>query len=398
MEGSPYQGKEAILCDGAVRSGKTLAMGLGFFLWAMRSFDGKQFGICGKTIGALRRNMLTEVLPWLEELGCSWKENRTEHLLTVRWRGRENRFYIFGGMDEGSASLIQGITFAGVLLDEAALMPRSFVDQACARCSVTGSRLWFNCNPAGPGHWLYKEWILEAETRNCLRLSFTMEDNPSLSEKIRERYRKLYTGVFYKRYVLGQWVQAEGRVYDFFTREMVGKAPEDCDKWYISCDYGTVNPTSMGLWGRKGKTWYRVKEFYFDSREEKRQMTDAEYAGALETLAGGREITAVIVDPSAASFMEVLRRRGWRVRKARNDVLSGIRLTSDCLKSGRVVLCEGCWDCLREIEEYVWDLNSGGDRVRKEQDHAMDDMRYFVSTVLGERPAGFAGCAVERRR
>ncbi len=398
MEGSPYVEKEAIFCDGAVRSGKTLAMGLGFFLWAMRCFDGKQFGICGKTIGALRRNMLSEVLPWLEEMGCRWKENRTEHLLTVQWNGRENRFYIFGGMDEGSASLIQGITFAGVLLDEAALMPRSFVEQACARCSVTGSRLWFNCNPAGPGHWLYKEWVLEAEKRNCLRLSFTMEDNPSLSEKIRERYRRLYTGVFYKRYVLGQWVQAEGRVYDFFTREMVGKAPEDCDKWYISCDYGTVNPTSMGLWGRNGKTWYRVKEFYFDSREEKRQMTDEEYARALETLAGGREISGVIVDPSAASFMEVLRRRGWTVKKASNDVLSGIRLTSDCLKSEKIVICEGCCDCLREIEEYVWDLGSGGDRVKKEHDHAMDDMRYFVATVLGEKQSGFGSWAVERRR
>jgi len=397
MEKSPYREYDAIFCDGAVRSGKTLAMGLGFFLWAMSSFNGKKFGICGKTIGALRRNMLTEVLPWLEELGCKWKENRTEHLLRVKWKERENCFYIFGGMDEGSAALIQGITFAGVLLDEAALMPRSFVEQACARCSVEGSRLWFNCNPAGPGHWLYREWVLGAEKRNCLRLQFRMEDNPSLTEKIRQRYRKMYSGVFYKRYVLGQWVQAEGRVYDFFTEEMVKAAPEDCDKWYISCDYGTVNPTSMGLWGRKDGVWYRVKEFYFDSRREKRQMTDEEYAGALEKLAAGREITAVIVDPSAASFLEVLRRRGWPVKKARNDVLTGIRMTADCLKSGRIVICRGCDNCLREMEEYVWE-DGGVDRVKKENDHAMDDMRYFVATVLGEKETGFAVCAVERRR
>jgi len=394
-EGSPYRGYDAIFCDGAVRSGKTLAMGLGFFLWAMSSFRGKKFGICGKTVEALRRNLLTEVLPWLEGLGCRWKENRTEHLLTLRWMGRENRFYIFGGMDEGSAALIQGITFAGVLLDEAALMPRSFVEQACARCSVEGSRLWFNCNPAGPGHWLYRQWVLEAESRNCLRLSFRMEDNPSLTPEIRQRYERLYSGVFYKRYVLGQWVQAEGRVYDFFSEELVKPAPEGCDKWYISCDYGTVNPTSMGLWGRKEGVWYRVKEFYFDSRQENRQMTDAEYAGALEALAEGEEITAVIVDPSAASFLEVLRRKGWTVRKAKNDVLSGIRLTADCLKSGRIVICRGCENCLRELEEYVWD---GGDRVRKENDHAMDDMRYFAATVLGEKETGFAVCAVERKR
>lgn len=399
VPGSPHAGKEAIVCDGAVRSGKTLAMGLSFFLWAMSCFDGKKFGVCGKTIASLRRNVLSEILPRLTELGARWQEKRSENLVTVSFRGRENQFYIFGGRDESSASLIQGITFAGVLLDEVALMPRSFVEQACARCSVAGSRIWFNCNPAGPNHWFYKTWIQEAGKRNCLRLHFTMEDNPSLTQQIRQRYQRLYTGVFYKRFVLGQWVQAEGRVYDFFTEEMTGTPPENCDKWYISCDYGTVNPMSMGLWGRCRGVWYRVKEFYFDSRAQMRQMTDGEYAQALESLAGDRPITAVIVDPSAASFLELLRRKGWRVQKANNDVLSGIRLTSDCLKTGKIVIGPGCTDCLREMEEYVWDLKDGSkDKVRKEHDHAMDDMRYFVSTVLGERQGGFAACTVERKR
>ena len=180
VPGNPNRGKEAIVCDGAVRSGKTLAMGLSFFLWAMSCFSGQKFGVCGKTIASLRRNVLSEILPKLEGLGAKWKEKRTDNLLTVKFRGRENQFYVFGGRDESSASLIQGITFAGVLLDEVALMPRSFVEQACARCSVAGSRLWFNCNPAGPGHWFYRTWILEAEKRNCLRLHFTMEDNPAL--------------------------------------------------------------------------------------------------------------------------------------------------------------------------------------------------------------------------
>ena len=392
--------KEAIVCDGAVRSGKTMAMGLSFFLWAMVCFDKKQFGICGKTIASLRRNVLAEILPRLEGLGAVWKEKRTENLLILRFLGRENRFYIFGGRDESSASLIQGITFAGILLDEVALMPQSFVEQACARCSVAGSRLWFNCNPAGPSHWFYKDWIQKAEEKNCLRLHFTMEDNPSLTEQIRKRYQNLYTGVFYRRFILGQWVQAEGRVYDFFGPEMVQNAPEGpYDKWYVSCDYGTVNPTSMGLWGRCGGVWYRVKEFYFSSREMQRQMTDEEYAGALAKLVGERKLAAVIVDPSAASFIEVLKRKGWHVRKADNDVLSGIRLTSDCLKDGRIVICQGCDDCIREMDAYVWDLSGGSrDRVKKEHDHAMDDMRYFVSTVLKENGTGFSACSVERRR
>ena len=400
VPGNPDSGREAIVCDGAVRSGKTLAMGLSFFLWACTCFDGQRFGVCGKTISSLRRNVLSEILPRLEGMGASWKERRTENLVTVRFLGRENRFYIFGGRDESSASLIQGITFAGILLDEAALMPQSFVEQACARCSVSGSRLWFNCNPAGPTHWFYRTWIQEAEKRNCLRLSFTMDDNPSLTPQIRERYQKLYSGVFYRRYILGQWAQAEGRVYDFFEPEMVKKAPEGpFEQWYVSCDYGTVNPTSMGLWGKCRGIWYRVKEFYFSSREQQRQMTDEEYAAALANLVGQRQVTAVIVDPSAASFIEVLRRKGWAVRKADNDVLSGIRLTSDCLKDGRIVICEGCGDCLREMDAYVWDLSSGNkDRVRKEHDHAMDDMRYFVSTVLKTGTEAFAACVVERRK
>ncbi len=399
MPSDKDSGKEAIICDGAVRSGKTLAMGLGFFLWAMTSFDGMRFGVCGKTIASLRRNVLSEILPRLKALGAQWKEKRTENLVTVTFRGNRNQFYIFGGRDESSASLIQGITFAGVLLDEVALMPRSFVEQACARCSVSGSRLWFNCNPAGPEHWFYKTWIEEAEKRNCLRLHFTMEDNPSLTDTIRERYRRLYSGVFYRRFILGQWVQAEGRVYDFFASDMVQPVPSGpFQKWYVSCDYGTVNPTSMGLWGRKAGIWYRVSEFYFDSRKEQRQMTDEEYAEALEQLAAGRVLSGVIVDPSAASFMEVLRRRGFFVQKAHNDVLSGIRLTADLLKEGKLVICEGCKDCLREMDAYVWDLSSGAkDRVKKENDHAMDEMRYFAATVLGRQNSGFAACTVERK-
>ena len=400
MPGSPHHEKEAIVCDGAVRSGKTLAMGLGFFLWAMTTFDGMRFGVCGKTISSLRRNVLSEILPRLEALGARWKEKRTDNLVTVTFMGHRNQFYIFGGRDESSASLIQGITFAGVLMDEVALMPRSFVEQACARCSVAGSRLWFNCNPAGPGHWFYKHWILQAQERNCLRLHFTMEDNPSLTEAIRRRYQKLYSGVFYRRFVLGQWAQAEGRVYDFFEPDMVQPAPGGgYEKWYVSCDYGTVNPTSMGLWGLKEGVWYRVKEFYFSSRESQRQMTDEEYAQALKSLVGGREVTAVIIDPSAASFIELLRRKKWRVIKAENDVLSGIRLTSDALKDGKIVICQDCKDAIREMDEYVWDLSSESrDKVKKEHDHAMDDMRYFVATVLKPKSAGFTACAVERGR
>jgi PBSX family phage terminase large subunit len=393
---SEWSKYDALICDGAVRSGKTLSMGLGFMLWSMTCFSGRRFGLCGKTISALRRNVIEELFDPLRRMGFKITERRSENRLTIRKGRRENDYYLFGGRDESSASLIQGATLAGVLLDEVALMPRSFVEQACARCSVTGSRLWFNCNPDYPDHWFHREWIEQAETRNALHLRFTMDDNPSLAPSVRARYERMYDGAFYRRYVLGEWVAAEGLVYDFFDPSSAPPVPNGpFAEWYISCDYGTVNPASFGLWGRMGEVWYRVREFYFDSRRENRQMTDAEYAAALRELAGGREIRAVIVDPSAASFIETLRRDGWAVRRADNDVLTGIRRTADLLKSGKVVVCSACRDCLREFAQYRWDERSGHDAVRKEHDHAMDDLRYFCMAVP-DRAEPFAVLSVRR--
>ena len=392
--------REAIICDGAVRSGKTLCMGLSFFCWAMRTFQGQSFGLCGKTVSGLRRNLLSTLLPVLGELGFRWEEKVSKNLLTVRFGGRENTFYLFGGKDEGSAALIQGITLAGVLLDEVALMPRSFVEQACARCSVEGSRLWFSCNPEGPEHWFYKEWIRKRQERNALYLHFTMRDNPALSPAVRRRYARSFSGPFYRRFVLGEWVAAQGRVYDFFDESYVRPAPEgEMEAWRISCDYGTVNPASFGLWGLREGVWYRVREYYYDSRVQGRQKTDGEYADALEELAGGRAIDRVIVDPSAASFIELLRRRGWRVEKADNDVLAGIRTTARLLREGRLAICAPCADAIREFALYCWDEKAAGDRVKKIHDHAMDDIRYFAAHVAAGREASFfGGLCVERGR
>ena len=389
---------EAIICDGAVRSGKTFSMGVSFFLWAQARFHGRQFGLCGKTIVSLRRNLLTELVPYLRRMGMSVREKRGENLLIVGFAGRENRFLLFGGRDESSAALIQGCTLAGILLDEAALMPRSFVEQAAARCSVPGSRLWFNCNPEGPQHWFYREWILKAKERRALYLHFTMEENPALSPRIRARYRNAYSGVFYRRFVLGEWTAAQGLIYDFFDQE---RDPADVPEgpfreWRISVDYGTANPASFGLWGEKDGVWYRTAEYYYDSRRSGRQRTDAEYAADLERLAAGRTIRRVIVDPSAASFIEALRRRGFEVVRADNDVADGIRVTADLLKRRQIVICRDCPDCLREMALYCWDSRGGRDAPRKENDHAMDEMRYFAMDLVRDAGGGFAAVAVER--
>ncbi|MDR3207665.1 MAG: PBSX family phage terminase large subunit [Oscillospiraceae bacterium] len=378
---SPHQDLDAIICDGAVRSGKTFACGLSFVLWAYTAFETGQFALCGKTILSLRRNLLQSLLPYLRWLGFDITMRLSQNTMTVRRNGREQLFYLFGGRDEGSAALIQGVTLCGVLLDEAALMPRSFVEQACARCSVPGSRLWFNCNPEAPGHWFYTDWIQRRKQRRALYLHFTMDDNPAMTPRVRARYERLYTGVFYDRFVRGRWVAAEGLVYDFFDPAAAPPPPDGpFDRFVVSCDYGTRNPSSFGLWGLQAGIWYRLREYYHDARAAGAQKTDAEYVDALEALRDGRTLWAVVVDPSAASFIEALRRKGYPVVPAKNEVLTGLRATAGLLKTGRLVVCNTCPNILREFSLYRWDTRDG-DIPHKENDHAMDDMRYFAATV-----------------
>ena len=239
-----------------------------------------------------------------------------------------NRYYLFSGKDAASASLIQGMTLAGVLFDEVALQNREFVEQAVARCSVEGSRFWFNCNPEGPGHWFYREWLQRRKQKKLYYLHFVMEDNPALSKRVRKRYELLYSGSFYRRFIQGEWVDVQGLVYPMFSleRHVVQQAP-DCERFCVSCDYGTVNPCSMGLWGEQGGRWYRLAEYYYDARREGACRTDEEHYEQLEKLCGNRKIERVIVDPSAASFIACIRRHGrYWVEPAKNGVLEGIQL------------------------------------------------------------------------
>lgn len=393
----PYSKYDALICDGAVRSGKTSIMMWAFVDWAMQGFSSQRFGICGKTVDSTSKNIIVPFISMTlakERYTLRWR--RSDKILEVRRGAVTNFFEVFGGKDESSFALIQGRTLAGVLLDEVVLMPRSFVEQALARCSVTGNKVWFSCNPKGPKHWFYREWILKSAEKNALRLHFEMTDNPALSEKVLEQYRARYTGVFYDWYVRGLWVDPTGRVYQDFDEK---KHTTDRTPWldqsgetrpgteyYISVDYGILNPFSAGLWAVYKGVAYRWREYYYDGRETGRPKTDEEHYAEIEKLAGHLPIESIVIDPSASSFKETVRRHDrFSIQNAVNDVLSRIATVSSLLKAGRLKIGASCKDCISEFGLYSWAVDKGDnimEEVEKENDHAMDDARYFCHTIL----------------
>ena len=417
---SPVHDKDGIIADGAIRSGKTVSMSLSFAMWAMSTFNGQNFAMCGKTIGSFRRNVLFWLKLMLKSRGYSVIDRRADNLIIIRKGDTENYFYIFGGKDERSQDLIQGITLAGVFFDEVALMPESFVNPATGRCSVEGSKFWFNCNPDGPYHWFKVNWIDKSTgylgkerveqirkkaaeegkdpgLKEILYLHFTMDDNLSLSEEIKARYRSMYIGVFFKRYILGLWAAAEGVIYDMFDPEKHVKNIKEFfqilvnGNRYVSCDYGTQNATVFLLWnkGIDGK-WYCIREYYYSGRDKGKQKTDAEYADDLKKWLDGTRIKAMIVDPSAASFIAELRKRGYKVIKANNDVLDGIRLVGMLLNLEMLIFSSSCTETIKEFASYIWDEKAaehGEDKPVKQHDHGCDAVRYFVSTVLSSKVA-----------
>ena len=401
LKNSKYNNYDSIICDGSIRSGKTLCMSISFVLWAFYKFNNSAFGLCGKTIRSLRRNLVTPILPVLKNLGFECRQKISENILEIIYEDRTNIFYLFGGKDESSASLIQGMALSGVLFDEVALMPRSFVEQALARCSVSESKFWFNCNPEYPGHWFYTEWILKKESRNSLYLKFNMNDNPSLSENLKQRYEKLYTGVFYQRFIKGEWVALEGLVYPFMSQDIsqnlyysdvpinnINNINNNFEKYILSCDYGIVNPTSCGLWGLLNNIWYRIDEYYYDSRKHGETRTDEEHYKYIcnmlkDNYVLDQEVSYIIVDPSAASFITLIKKNNtYRVIPAKNNVIEGIKEVSRLLKRGDIKICKNCTNSIREFSLYRWQSGVNKDNPVKENDHAMDDIRYFVSTAL----------------
>lgn len=391
LPNSPVCDKDGLIADGSIRSGKTLSLSLSFVIWAMESFDGQNFGMCGKTIGSFRRNVLFWLKLMLKSRGYKVEDKRADNLITVSRNRTTNYFYIFGGKDERSQDLIQGITLAGLFCDEVVLMPESFVNQATGRCSVDGSKYWFSCNPEGPYHWFKLNWIDKADEKNMLYLHFTMDDNLSLSERVKERYKRMYSGVFYDRYIRGLWVVAEGIIYSMFDKDkhVVKVSKYDFIEYNVSVDYGTQNPTAFGLWGKtRDKKHVMIKEYYHSGRTTGIQKTDTEYSNDLKKFTEGYKIRRVIVDPSAASFIAQIKKDGFKVQKAKNSVLDGIRLVASLLTGVTILFDESCTETFKEFNSYLWDEKSckiGEDKPIKEWDHSMDQIRYYCNTIIGSK-------------
>ena len=397
----PYSSHENIICDGAVRTGKTSIMFVAYIDWAMRVFNRQRFGVCGKTVDSAVKNIIDPYCTMnYAKRRYKITFRRADKVLEIRRGNVINYFEVFGGRDESSQSLIQGRTLAGCMLDEVVLMPQSFVNQAIARCSVEGARLWFSCNPDNPRHWFHQEWIQRAAEKNTLYLHFVMEDNPSLSDKIRNRYHTYYSGVFYQRYVLGEWVAADGVIYDMFSRERNvytsdAELPIECRENTVpcvyGCDFGTQNPQVYLRAYRWRNPETRLlelfvdDEYYYSGRTAMQQKEPAQYVQDFEEFNAGRRYTAIIIDPSATPLKAAHRNKCHIVRDANNDVTHGIEKIATMLTTGRLHVSAKCKHLIDEFQSYVWDakaLERGVEKPLKENDHCMDSLRYIVNTVF----------------
>lgn len=368
---SPVRDYNGIIADGAIRSGKSVAMSLSFVVWAMSEFEACNFAMCGKTIGSFRRNVLFWLKLMLRSRGYSVSEQRTENLVVVRRGNLENYFYVFGGKDERSQDLIQGITLAGVFFDEVALMPESFVNQATGRCSVDGSKFWFNCNPGSPAHWFKTGWIDKRQDKRLLYLHFTMDDNLSLSEAVRERYRGMYTGVFFKRYILGEWKSADGVIYRQFAddpeRFILDEVPADIIIGTMGLDFGGNGSAHAGcLVGitRGYRSIVILDEYYRKEVIDPGTLTD-DVCGFVQRSQAQCRATSIWCDSAETTLIKGIRTEVFarhipvEVRNARKgEIIDRIRLCDMLMSQGRFFIMRRCRHTIAALSEAVWDGKS----------------------------------------
>lgn len=393
---SPYADRDLIIADGAIRSGKTVAGIDSFITWSLHSFKGQAFILAGRSMGALRRNVLRPAFQILQARGISYRDRRgaTEPHLAIG----ENIYYYFGAATEQAQDWIQGLTAAGAFLDDAALFPWSFIMQAMGRCSVPGSKVWFNCNPRGPYHPIKTELIDRAAEKKILHLHFVMSDNPALTPERRAFFERMFVGLLRKRFIEGLWVLAEGAIYDMFDEALhVIPCPDGLPRSIVAVDHGTSAPCTFGRyrWSDGGPVWLQ-EEYYFDPQTSGRQKTDTQFADDLASFVGNDYPELIYVDEAAAGFILELRQRGFPVQGAKHSVIDGIRFVSNMLADvpghGPCFLIDpSCEHTRKQYASYVWNSKAqerGEDQPIKQNDHCPDRDRYglYSHWYKGDQP------------
>ena len=374
--------------DGSVRSGKTWITAVIWTLWLSTQEHDGNFLMCGKTLTSLKRNVLDLLVGLFGAKHISYSIPSK----TARIFGKT--VLLEGASDARSEAKIRGLTLLGAYCDELTLFPEDFFAMLLSRLSEKGAKLFTTTNPDSPMHWLWKGYLspeaVEKKGLNLRHARFLIDDNTTLEREYLDNIKREYTGVFYDRYILGEWAVAEGLIYTVFdaARHVVDVARYGYDDYAISIDYGTLNACAMLLWGRRGKAWYCVDEYYYCGRDERVQKTDDEYYSDLETLADVFPVHKVIVDPSAASFITLIRKKArFAVRAADNSVLDGIREVATALNTSLLFINRPCVNTIREFGLYRWDEKASDDKPLKENDHALDAVRYLVKTLHITRPS-----------
>jgi len=372
--------------EGSVRAGKSFIALLRWLEFCRNGPKGPLI-IVGRTDKTIKRNIIN---PMIELVGDSvrYSVGKGEVQLFDRI------MYVIGANDERAEAKIRGSEFAGALIDELTLIPENFVKMLLSRLSIPKASLFASTNPDSPFHWVKTDFINREKELNCKVFSFTIDDNPSLDEDYKMELKREYLGLWYKRYIEGKWVMAEGAVYDFFDEELnVIPMPTQTANYYIvGVDYGTTNPCVFVLIGYNPSAYPNMwleKEYFYNSKATQRQKSDYEYAQDLIKFIDGFNIEAIYIDPSAASFKQELRRNDVsKIRDASNDVLPGIRFQGQLLTNGTYKVCSCCVESIKEYTNYVWDSKAsarGEDKPIKQNDHACDAQRYALYTHFFER-------------
>lgn len=374
--------KRINILEGSVSSGKTW---VSLVLWAfwvktMPDSPNSLYLMSARSLTTLKRNCLLLLQELVGESNFTFSVSSKEGKLFGR------RILLEGANDAQAEAKIRGVTLQGAYCDELTKMQKDFFAMLLSRLRLPGAKLIATTNPDAPTHWLKESYIDRAGELDMLDVKFLIDDNTTLPPDYVDNIKREYTGVFYDRFILGKWTLAEGLIYPMCTSALAEPPNTKAGRWVVSMDYGTQNAFSAGLWGLYGDVWYRVKEYYYSGRDTGIQKTDEEYAQDIDRFTEGvgdnNNKLRVIIDPSAASFIALLRKRGkYRVIPADNSVADGIRETATAMQTGKIKISSACKNWLREAQGYVWDENAAEDRPLKVNDHAMDDTRYFVKTL-----------------